>query len=310
MDPLTKKIIGVLRRDGRASYSDIARELSTTRDSVAARVNPLFNSGELRVIAAPHPRVLGLTVTAHLSVKVRGNAMRVVEQLEKLESLVLITVVVGAFQIVAETDVRDMAELQQQVSMIRTTENITEVQVLIYERVLSSFFMGPAPASDRLDFDELDIAIIRRLQHNGRASYADLADHVGLSLSGCRVRLQRLLETGVVQIGAIPRRTEDTLDLVFGIGINIRGEPDTAVQTLKAAPGLEFIASTVGRFDLVATVSFTSLREFNQLIASILRLPQVSYCEQWLHAQLVRERYEHTLENLRVVTGGPATAAP
>jgi DNA-binding Lrp family transcriptional regulator len=309
MDPLTKKIIGVLRRDGRASYSDIARELSTTRDSVAARINPLFNSGELRVIAAPHPRVLGLTVTAHLSIKVRGNAMRVVEQLEKLESLVLITVVVGAFQIVAETDVRDMAELQQQVSMIRTIENITEVQVLIYERVLSSFFMGPAPASGSLDFDELDIAIIRRLQHNGRASYADLAGHVGLSLSGCRVRLQRLLETGVVQIGAIPRRSDDTLDLVFGIGINIRGEPAAAVQTLKAAPGLEFIASTVGRFDLVATVSFTSLREFNQLIASILRLAQVSYCEQWLHAQLVRERYEHTLENLKVVTGSPATTA-
>jgi DNA-binding Lrp family transcriptional regulator len=310
MDPLTKKIIGVLRRDGRASYSDIARELSTTRDSVAARVNPLFNSGELRVIAAPHPRVLGLTVTAHLSIKVRGNAMRVVEQLEKLESLVLITVVVGAFQIVAETDVRDMAELQQQVSMIRTTENITEVQVLIYERVLSSFFMGPAPVSGKLDFDEVDVAIIRRLQHNGRASYADLADHVGLSLSGCRVRLQRLLETGVVQIGAIPRRSDDTLDLVFGIGINIRGKPDAAVQTLKAAAGLEFIASTVGRFDLVATVSFTSVREFNQLIASILRLPHVSYCEQWLHAQLVRERYEHTLENLRVVTGTPVTTTP
>ncbi len=67
MDQLTKKIIAILRRDGRASYSDIARELDTTRDNVASRVNPLFQSGELRVIAAPHPRVLGLNgVGAHL----------------------------------------------------------------------------------------------------------------------------------------------------------------------------------------------------------------------------------------------------
>lgn len=55
----------ILRRHGRISYSDIARELDTTRDYVASRVNPLIESGELRVIAAPHPRVLSLTVSAH-----------------------------------------------------------------------------------------------------------------------------------------------------------------------------------------------------------------------------------------------------
>src|SRR5262245_7083162 len=73
MDQLTKKIITILRRDGRASYSDIARELDTTRDNVASRVNPLFQSGELRVIAALHPRVLGLNVSAHMSLKVTGD---------------------------------------------------------------------------------------------------------------------------------------------------------------------------------------------------------------------------------------------
>jgi len=309
MDVLTKKILGVLRRDGRASYSDIARELATTRDSVAARINPLFSSGQLRVIAATHPRVLGLAVSAHLSIKVRGDAQRVVQQLERLESLVLITVVVGAFQIVAETDVRDMSELQLQVAMIRAIEGIADVQVLIYERVLSSFFMGPEPAVGSFEFDALDIAIIRRLQYNGRASYADLAQHVGLSLSGCRVRLQRLLESGVVQIGAIPRRSDMTDDLVFGIGINARNTSAVVLQALKDAPGLEFMATTVGRYDLVATVNFTSLRDFNQLVAAIVKLPQVSCCEQWLHAQLVRERYGHPVEGLRAGAGGVAAPA-
>jgi DNA-binding Lrp family transcriptional regulator len=303
MDPLTKKIIAILRRDGRTSFSDIARALDTTRDVVAARVNPLIRDGELRVIAATHPRVLGLAVSAHLSIKVRGDTHRIVKVLERLESLVLITIVVGAFQIVAETDVRDMAELGQQVSMIRAIDGITEVQVLIYEQVLSSFFMGPQPATDRIELDEYDINIIKRLQRNGRASYADLTEHVGLSLSGCRTRLQRLLESGVVQIGAIPRRSDMTDDLVFGLGVNARGDRSGVIELLKAAPGLEFIASTIGRFDLVATVSFNSLRDFNHLVGAILAQSQVSYCEQWLHAQLVRERYEHTLENLKVSSG-------
>ncbi len=203
---------------------------------------------------------------------------------------------------------REIAELGQQVSTIRAIDGITEVQVLIYEQVLSSFFVGPQPATGLIDFDEFDINIIKRLQRNGRASYADLAEHVGLSLSGCRTRLQRLLESGVVQIGAIPRRSDMTDDLVFGLGVNARGDRSGVIQLLKAAPGLEFIASTVGRFDLVATVSFNSLRDFNHLIAAILAQAQVSYCEQWLHAQLVRERYEHTLENLKVSSG--ATSRP
>jgi DNA-binding Lrp family transcriptional regulator len=299
MDQLTKKIIAILRRDGRASYSDIARELDTTRDYVASRVNPLFQSGELRVIAAPHPRVLGLTVSAHLSLKISGDAHAIVKALEHLESLVFISVAAGAYQIIVETELHSMTELGQQVSMIRALDGVLEVQVLLYERVLRSFFLGAAPPeSFSFNFDKFDINIIKRLQQDGRASYADLAQNVGLSLSGCRIRVQRLLELGVMQIGAIQQRSDMTDDLLFGIGINAHADLHDVTQLLGAAPGLEFMARTVGRYDLIATLSFNSLRDFNQLISRLLALASVSYCEQWLHVQLVRERYEHTLEHL------------
>jgi DNA-binding Lrp family transcriptional regulator len=303
MDQLTKKIIAILRRDGRASYSDIARELDTTRDNVASRVNPMFQSGELRVIAAPHPRVLGLTVTAHLSIKVSGDAHVIVKALEPLESLVFISVAAGAYQIIVETELPSLTELKQQVSHIRTLDGVTEVQVLLYERILSSFFLGPEPESFSYNFDEFDINIIKRLQQDGRASYADLAQNVGLSLSGCRIRVQRLLESGVMQIGAIQQRSDMTDDLLFGIGINADADLREVTKVLRAAPGLEFMARTVGRYDLIATVSFNSLRDFNQLISKLLSLSSVSYCEQWLHVQLVRERYEHTLEHLKASPG-------
>lgn len=303
MDPLTRKIITILRRNGRASYADIARELSTTRANVAGRVNPLFQTGELRVIAAPHPRVLGLCVSAHLSIKIKGDARIVLQKLEALDSLSLITTVVGAYQVVADTDVRDMDELGQQIAMIRAMEQVIDVQVLIYRRVLSSFFPGPAPNADSFAFDEYDIAIIKRLQRDGRASYADLAENAGLSLSGSRTRLQRLLESGLVQIGAIPQRGDMTDDLVFGIGVNVQGDTERLVHLFRAQPGLEFIASTVGRLDLVSTVSFTSLRDFNNLIDSIVKLPEVSYCEQWLHSRLLRERYERALDNVTASAG-------
>jgi len=299
MDQLTKKIIAILRRHGRISYSDIARELDTTRDYVASRVNPLIQSGELRVIAAPHPRVLGLTVEAHLSIKVSGDTRPIVTALDKLDSLFFITVAAGAYQIVVETGLANMNELGQQVAMIRALEGVVEVQVLLYERVLSSFFLGEEPETFTYNFDDIDVAIITLLQQDGRASYADIAQKVGLSLSGCRTRVQRLLESGVMQIGAIKQRSDMTDDLLFGIGINAHGDVTAVIKLLRAEQGLEFMARTVGRYDLIATLSFNSLRDFNKMLSQLLTLPCVTYCEQWLHVQIVRERYDRTLEHVK-----------
>lgn len=300
MDQLTKKIILILRRHGRSSFSDIARELDITREQVASRVNPLFQSGQLRVIAAPHPRVLGLNVSAHISIKVSGAIQPIIKALEAMESLVFISVAAGAFQIIAETGLPSMTELRQQISTIRAIKGVTDVQVLVYERLLSSFFLGEEPESFNYNFDEYDISIITILQQDGRASYADIAERVGLSLSGCRIRVQRLLESGVMQIGAIKQRSDMTDDLLFGIGINAHGDLHDVTKLLRAEMGLEFMARTVGRYDLIATLSFNSLRDFNKLISRLLELPTVTYSEQWLHVQLVRERYDRPLEHLKV----------
>lgn len=297
MDPLTKEIVAILRRDGRASYSDIARELGTTRDNVANRVNPLFQSEELRVVAAPNPRVLGLTVSAHLSIRVTGDPHNVAQSLEKFTSLAFLSISVGAFQIMAETELRSMSELGQQVSRIRALRGVSDVQVLLYDRVLRSFFLGSETETLDYKFDEYDLKIIYHLQQDGRISYAKLAKHVGLSLSGCRVRVQRMLESGVMQIGAIQQRSDMT-DLLFGMGLLVKNNIRDATKLLDSVPGLEFLALTIGRFDMVATLNVNSLHDLNKLASRLLALPSVSYCELWLHSELVRERYEHTIDLL------------
>jgi DNA-binding Lrp family transcriptional regulator len=297
MDRLTHTIIAILRRDGRISYSDIARELKTSRDFVASRINPLIQSGELRVIAAPHPRVLGLTVSAHFSIKVSGAIDPIAEALGRLESIIFMSITAGAHQLVVESQLANMTDLRQQISMIRALDGVTELQIMVYERILKSFFLEEEPEFSNYNFDDTDINIISLLQQDGRAGYADIAQKVGLSLSGCRTRIQRLLGSGMMQIGAIKLRSDMTDDFLFGIGINVNGsDPGEAVKLLGADPGLEFMARTVGRFDLVATVNFDSLLDFNRLISLLRALPSVAYCEQWLHVKILRERYDHTVE--------------
>jgi DNA-binding Lrp family transcriptional regulator len=103
-----------------------------------------------------------------------------------------------------------------------------------------------------------------------------------------------------MQIGAIQQRSDMTDDLIFGIGINAHADLREVTNRLAAQPGLEFMARTVGRYDLIATLSFNSLRDFNRMTSELLSLPSVTSCEQWLHVQIVRERYDRTIEHLKV----------
>lgn len=310
-DP-TEQIIAILRRDGRASYSRIAREINSNREWVASRINPLVESGKLRIITGVHPRILGLTVWANLRLKVGGNVRRVVDAINTFEAPDFISVVVGSFQVVIEMQLRDMTELRREVAAIRAIEGVREVDVLLYERVLESFFVGAEPRILADELDAADIAIITRLANDGRANLADIAKAVGLSLSGCRTRIQRLLAANVMRIGAIKERADMTNDLVFGVGANIRGDDTQAIELLRAQSGLEFLGRTVGRFDLLATMGFDSLHDFYGFISRLRSLPSVTDCEQWLHVSLVREQYQRTLKWLKELGTGKrlATSKP
>jgi Lrp/AsnC family transcriptional regulator for asnA, asnC and gidA len=58
--------------------------------------------------------------------------------------------------------------------------------------------MSGLPHDPRID--DVDWALITVLQEDGRASYAKLAERVGLSPAAVRNRVTRLLETGTVKV--------------------------------------------------------------------------------------------------------------
>ena len=66
------------------------------------------------------------------------------------------------------------------------------------------------PATPTL-LDDANRAIIEQLQADGRRSYAAIATAVGLSEAAVRQRVQRLLDSGVMQIVAVT----DPLQLGF-----------------------------------------------------------------------------------------------
>lgn len=102
--------------------------------------------------------------------------------------------------------------------------------------------------------DETDKAIIEALQSDGRMPYTRLGAAVGLSEAAVRQRVQRLTESGVVQIVAVT----DPLMLGFSrmamVGLKVEGDLRTVAADIAAIPDVSYVVIVSGSFDLLMEV--------------------------------------------------------
>ena len=97
--------------------------------------------------------------------------------------------------------------------------------------------------------EETDRAIVAALSHDGRLSYTDLADKVGLSVSAVHQRVRRLEQRGVIK-GYHARLDHEALGLPLTAFVAIRpldaSQPDDAPDRLAKLPEIEACYSVAG----------------------------------------------------------------
>jgi Lrp/AsnC family transcriptional regulator for asnA, asnC and gidA len=77
LDPVNRRIIEILQREGRSPYTSIARELGISEAAVRARVQRLTDAGVLDVVAVTNPLKLGFDVMALVGVQANSDLGRV-----------------------------------------------------------------------------------------------------------------------------------------------------------------------------------------------------------------------------------------
>jgi Lrp/AsnC family transcriptional regulator, leucine-responsive regulatory protein len=97
--------------------------------------------------------------------------------------------------------------------------------------------------------EETDRAIVTALSLDGRLSYTDLAEKVGLSVSAVHQRVRRLEQRGVIK-GYAARLDYDALGLSLTAFVAIRpldpSQPDDAPERLSKLPEIEACYSVAG----------------------------------------------------------------
>jgi Lrp/AsnC family transcriptional regulator for asnA, asnC and gidA len=144
----------------------------------------------------------------------------------------------------------------------------------------------PVGDGARLRLDDTDRRLVLALQHDGRASYAKLADEIGMSQAGVRVRVQRLLDSGAVQIAAVADPFAFGFDITALVAITCSGD----LNALAEAVQVHFVVLTAGRYDCLAEVVCVDTEDLLSLVNDHIRsLPGVTGVEVITYLKLVKQ---------------------
>jgi Lrp/AsnC family transcriptional regulator for asnA, asnC and gidA len=140
--------------------------------------------------------------------------------------------------------------------------------------------------------DDVDKRIIDRLQEDGRLPYTKLATAVGLSEAAVRQRVQRLLDSEVMQIVAVT----DPLTLGFRrmamIGVRTEGDTRSIADVITAMPEVDYVVATSGSFDLLVEVVCEDDDHLLSLLNDKVRAtPGVRSTETFMYLRLYKQTY-------------------
>ena len=140
--------------------------------------------------------------------------------------------------------------------------------------------------------DDVSKLIIEQLQLDGRRSYSEIGKAVGLSEAAVRQRVQKLTESGVMQVVAVT----DPMQLGFYrqamIGVRCGGDTRAISEQLAEMPEVDYVVMTAGSFDILVEVVCENDDDLIALLNSKIRtLPGVTSTETFVYLKVAKQVY-------------------
>lgn len=285
-----RAVLRALQEDGRASYSRLATQLGLSRRHVTQIVQHAIDTNEVRLTVSISPDLLALERFAYLQVAVEGAVDPVRRALVELPETTFVADVAGTFPIDVEVRVGADPNLSEVLGAITEIPGVRSLRTHLYESIEVNRYSPLRMGHTDFKVDAADRAIIAHLQRDGRASFRELGESAGLSAGGARLRFERLTTAGAVKVVAMPVRDHQRETPSIGMGIRTRASTAEAIELLRALEP-EFLATTIGSYNFVATFSRESAQELIAVTDRLREDPMVTAVEAWANLRVLKEQY-------------------
>jgi len=140
--------------------------------------------------------------------------------------------------------------------------------------------------------DEVSKAIIEQLQEDGRRPYAAIGKAVGLSEAAVRQRVQRLIESGVMQIVAVTDPMQVGFPRAAMLGVRCDGDVEAAAEAMAAMSEVDYLVVTAGGYDILAEVVCEDDDHLLEVVNRRVRaIPGVRNTETFVYLKLRKQIY-------------------
>lgn len=136
MANITAPLIAELRRNGRASISELAATLKVSRATVKAHLDRMTTDGTIvgfTVITEAEPKAAAITGMITIALE-GGSINRVISQLRNAPEILTIRTTNGVWDIVVEFGVKDVVALDDILNQIRNMSGVVRSETSIYLR--------------------------------------------------------------------------------------------------------------------------------------------------------------------------------
>ena len=303
LDAVDATLVRELQLNGRASVQALADTVGLSRTATRSRVQQLLGSGVVRVVGIVHAAVAGIPALAHVSVAVEGPTGTLARDVAARPASTYVSRVAGQFALIVELRARDDAALTAEIDWLRAREEVRRVEVFRAETTVRDAY-ALVRELDPVALDAVDWRLLQELQRDGRAPYALLAGRVGLSQAATRARVVRLIGSGTVHVSGLI--DSDALGVREGVGLGVRarGTARAAALAIAALPGLNYVVTGFGRFDVVCGADAPVRAQLIDVVDAVRGLPAVREAESWYHLELVKESYAVDLAAAAAANGG------
>ena len=122
--------------------------------------------------------------------------------------------------------------------------------------------------------DELDRAILDVLRRDARTPYTEVAERVGTSEGTVRNRVERMIETGVIERFTVATRTGN-IKAMIELGVDVAVDTSEVAERMAEWDEVDFVWQVSGEEDVVLVVDAADTRGVNQLITQARDMDEI-----------------------------------
>jgi Lrp/AsnC family transcriptional regulator for asnA, asnC and gidA len=116
--------------------------------------------------------------------------------------------------------------------------------------------------------DENDLAIIQSLSKDGKTTYKEIADKIGVSSQTISDRVEKLMKKGIIQrftINVDPEKINYPIEFICELDINA-SVMDDVLAVLKQIPEIHIIKITTGIHDILCIGNSASIENLHDIV--------------------------------------------